>query len=310
MPQDFPGWLPDDGAILPSLPCIVAHFLQPAAAIEAQVVAALNSSAATIAMHMRTDDSNMVSRLSGSDDWSAWLASKMSHHEKHPASHGRRLGLAYRAKEGCDRGDEELVLACASRVAASVHAAPKATLAPDKWRKGVHGATISARQPAVAFFEASDSSAVDARFKALLPALVQSEGVPVHTGRDIEASSKRFAGKVYVDFFILARASALVTNCPAESTFIAHIKLLRDAAGLPTYRATDCGAALLPYPAHVHVNWKAEVPLTTRIVDELGPWNAILLPSLLMAAVGVAYCYVQRRVVGSKAGYDAVIDER
>ena len=34
--------------------------------------------------------------------------------------------------------------------------------------------------------------------------------------------------QVYIDFFVLSRADALVSNCNGESTYIANAKLLRD----------------------------------------------------------------------------------
>ena len=89
--------------------------------------------------------------------------------------------------------------------------------------------------------------------------------------------------QVYVDLFIISRASALVTNCMGESTFECapslhphrtitlhpHLrlyliltlsltlgrstaKLLRDAKGLPTYRANDC-SELAHFPATTHL---------------------------------------------------------
>ena len=106
------------------------------------------------------------------------------------------------------------------------------------------------------FFGASDSSPTDAWFRSHVPGVVQSEGAPVHTGREVLPEERALLGKVYIDYFALSRASVLVANCAIESTFQSSAKLLRDARGLPTYRALDCHH-LAPFPQfeRSHVFW-------------------------------------------------------
>lgn len=118
-----------------------------------------------------------------------------------------------------------------------------------------------------------------------------------------------------MDFFILSRAGALVSNCLGVSTYVANAKLLRDGApcqranrrhdvidllyteasrhtappsragaGLPSYRAVDC-AALLPFPSHIHVDWEhAKGGLVNRLLFSY--------TGLTLAACAVIVCII------------------
>jgi hypothetical protein len=285
IPQEFPGWRDDDCGFLPSLPCVAWNLVQPTAPIEAAVHATLNHTAHSVAMHVRTSDADMVGHMSAKDDWEAWIAKTLAHSAFirgitgfagrrlqqplaalpsvappfAPADERRRLvlafGLFHTQKAGCDKdaGNLELLPSCAQRVAQA-----------SGWR-------------AVTMFEASDSSQTDAWFKGRVSGLVQAEGVPVHTGREVDAQSKASLAKAYIDFFVLARATALVSNCNGESTFVGAAKLLRDGApthrNLHSYRAVDC-ARLAPFPANTHVEWKRD-GMTMREYVHARPGNVL-----------------------------------
>lgn len=103
------------------------------------------------------------------------------------------------------------------------------------------------------------------------------------------------AAKTVVDFFVLARASAFVTNCPGESTFVANVQLLRDAHGLPSYRGLSSQGSgvctkLEAYPSHVH-DWKG-VDRTTYAV--LGFVPMIVHFALITVLLGALYVLLRR----------------
>ena len=190
---------------------------------------------------------DMMTRMTGKDDWGAMFSKWLSYGTAR--GHGRSLALAMGGikgdlpRAGCDGGDLGTMEASLEKLMSCAHR--------------VQGELGRAGEPSPAIFAASDSSSVDRWFKATYPAIRQSEGVPVHTGRQVEAPFADDVTKVVVDFFVLSRASSFITNCPAESTFVANVQLLRDAHELPTYRGLSADGApacakMAAYPSHVH----------------------------------------------------------
>ena len=197
VPQEFPGWRDEDAGFLPELPCLALHILRPRPSIEAAVNALLAKAKYTVAMHVRTTDADMVDRMTGRDDILARTAQIFSALPfigrrlrrlavaPTPPLHARadvarrHLGLALGGvKPGCDRdaGNLSLVADCAERL-------------------GGHRASEGSTRD-VMLFEASDSSATDAWFRSRVAGLVQTEGVPVHTGREIDDEHKSALAKV------------------------------------------------------------------------------------------------------------------
>ena len=197
VPQEFPGWRDEDAGFLPELPCLALHILRPRPSIEAAVNALLAKAKYTVAMHVRTTDADMVDRMTGRDDILARTAQIFSALPfigrrlrrlavaPTPPLHARadvarrHLGLALGGvKPGCDRdaGNLSLVADCAERLGRL---------------RASKGSTRD-----VTLFEASDSSATDAWFRSRVAGLVQTEGVPVHTGREIDDEHKSALAKV------------------------------------------------------------------------------------------------------------------
>jgi len=255
------------------------HLLQPTDAVEWQVTKILNATPHTIAMHVRSNDRDMMARMTGKDDMGAMFSKWLSHGTA--GGHGRSLALAMGGikgdlpRAGCDGGDLGSMEASLERLMACAY--------------HIQGELGRAGDPSPAIFAASDSTSVDHWFKAAYPAIKQSEGVPVHTGRQIEAPFSDDVTKVAVDFFVLSRAHAFVTNCPAESTFVANVQLLRDAHRLPTYRGLSADGApactqMAAYPSHVHHRTGI-----ARQADNI--IQLVVLACLMAAAAGLAAIY-------------------
>ena len=94
---------------------------------------------------------------------------------------------------------------------------------------------------------------------------------------------------MYVDFFVLTRATALVSNCGGESTFVGSAKVLREAHGLKSYRAVDC-IELAPWPAHTHVDWKGSAGWELLAHTAPGLIFAIGVGLVLLAVAGILLC--------------------
>ena len=75
--------------------------------------------------------------------------------------------------------------------------------------------------------EASDNELMDAQIREAIPLVVQSRGLPVHTGRPATAGHSHGYTKAMVDFFVFTRASVMVSNCFRGSTYAINAKLLR-----------------------------------------------------------------------------------
>jgi len=273
----FPTWRQDvsNSAFFAQLPCVAAHVMQPAESIDAQVTALLNASH-TVAVHVRSNDRDMMNRMTGNDDAAALITRSFF-------GGRRRLNLAMGGisgdlpRAGCDGAGLGSMLVSLEHLL---------------------GCLDQLRRPGTVVFEASDSTRTDGWFRERVPGLVQSEGVPVHSGREIDAKNKGDAAKVVVDYFVLSRTTAFITNCPGESTFVANVELLRDALQLPTYRGlaaatTAACTQLAPYPSHVH-----DLDGVFRQAD-----NIVFLP--IAAAVIAAAALAAGCVVGRKVGWGA-----
>ena len=290
IPQAFPGWLPSDGNILPSMPCLAALILTPTPTVSQAVSGLLERHGRfSVALHARTSDADMVRHMTGRDDVAAALALNLLGKGRR-LGEGRRLALTLGVmgehKPGCDRDFMNFTRIAACGAAAAVSHQPHHTAASAV-------PPLSELTKTMAVFQASDSSPTDGWFRDHYAGLIQSEGEAMHTGREVQGVKKTWLGKVYIDFFALSRAKVLVVNCPAESSFQLMAKMLRDAHGLPTYRAMDC-SALAPYPASTHFRTcSGEIACALVYIKN---WRAdktngasITFAALAILAVGGAY---------------------
>ena len=77
---------------------------------------------------------------------------------------------------------------------------------------------------------------------------------------DFSTASRAYHARraqVYIDFFVLSRADALVSNCNGESTYIANAKLLRD--GTRPLRRTRAACVRAHLHAHCTCDPRAHV---------------------------------------------------